>query len=300
MTATVDPASELALLVEVVERGSFSAAARYLGLPKSSVSRKVAALETKLGVRLLHRSTRSLRLTQAGELFYAEAKLILDRLAELEGKLSELSGEPQGLLKVACPASFVLGQREFFSSFLRRYPRVRLQLHESDHLVDLIAEGYDFALRGGRGPDPSLEGERLLYSPGVLVASPEYLASHGEVGDPRDLQTDDHRLVALGEHPNLRWELHSGVRAYLLEGTARAVSNNMRTLTCLVEDGLGVGRVPMVSCAEAIEAGRLVHLLPGWTSGSGELWLISTSRRGATAAAAAFHEHARAWSFQTF
>ncbi len=281
------------VLVNVVEQGSFTAAAQMLGLPKSSVSRRVSQLEERLGVRLLYRSTRSLRLTTAGEAYYQEAVTLLARVRELEDKVSGFSSTPRGSLRISCPASFVCEHREVFSTFLERYPEVRLKLMETDRYVDLISEGFDLALRGGRAPDPSLHGEKLLSSERILVASPTYCDR--QLRRPSEIL--DHKILLHSEGPTKIWSLVHRTRHFESEVVGHVITNNLRTLKILAEAGLGLALLPEISCRQALLEGKLFCVLPDWTSTPAELWVITPTARGLSSTVSSFLEHLKEWPF---
>lgn len=275
---TVSPFHEMQVLVTVVETGSFTAAAEALDLPKSSVSRRVTSLEERLGIRLLHRTTRSLRLSTAGEVYYETATRLLGELDELETLVAGFSDEPRGVLRLTCPSGFAAANTELFAEFGCLYPRVRLAIEETDRVVDLVAEGFDLAFRGGRPPDASLSGFRLLSSERILLASPDYLRKRGAPKKVKDLL--DHDLLHLGFRHKERWVLSSGRKDAELDVMATFVTNNLRMLQQATESGMGITLLPRVNCQEALAAGRLVHLLTEWEGSPATMWLVYPSSRG--------------------
>ena len=283
------------ILVTVVECASFTAAAKSLDLPKSSVSRRVTALEERLGVRLLHRTTRSLRLTTAGEMYYETASRLLAELEQLETSVSGFSEEPRGILRVTCPAGFAAANAELFARFTRENSKVRLTIEETDRFVDLVAEGFDLAFRGGRAPDASLSGFQLLTSERVLVASPEYVERKGQPEKLKDLA--EHDLLSLGSRPKDSWSLRAGKRQVEHELVAVLATNNLRTLQEAIQHGMGLGLLPLVNARPAIEQGRLVHCLPEWTASPSSLWAIYPSSRGIASSLRAMLDLLKEWSF---
>ncbi len=295
MQATINPFHEMQILVTVVECGSFTAAALALDLPKSSVSRRLTGLEERLGIRLLHRTTRSLRLTTAGEMYYETASRLLRELEELETAVAGFSEEPRGLLRMTCPAGFGAANAELFARFARENPRVRLSIEETDRFVDLVAEGFDLAFRGGRAPDASLSGFQLLTSERVLVASPEYVERKGRPVKLKDLS--EHDLLVLSARHKDTWALRSGKRQVKHELVAVLATNNLRTLQEAIEHGMGIGLLPLVNAGPAIEDGRLVHILPEWTASAATMWAIYPSGRGLASSLRAFLDLLKEWSF---
>lgn len=280
------------ILVAVVKAGSFTAAASSLELPKSSVSRRVSALEQRLGVRLLHRTTRSLKLTTVGETYYQRARRLLDEMNDLESEVAGFAEVPRGLLRVTCPAGMPGRTRSLFANYLERYPEVRLQLEESDRLVELVAEGFDLALRGGKPPDPTLDGFRVGGSDFILVAAPTYLKRRARPTGIKSLP--EHDLLSLSNRP---WQLSTARRSLELGITPRLVTNNLASLTTLTEQGLGLALLPRENCRQALEEGRLVHLLPAWSGPSAEFWVVYPSRKGLTSAVRAFLDLVKDWGF---
>ncbi len=283
------------VLLTVVECGSFTAAAQALDLPKSSVSRRLTTLEERLGIRLLHRTTRSLRLTTAGEVYYETASRLLRELEELETTVGGFSDQPRGVLRLTCPAGFAAANAELFARFSRDNPLVRLSIEETDRFVDLVAEGFDLAFRGGRAPDASLSGFQLLTSERVLVASPEYVARKGQPEKLKDLS--EHDLLTLSTRPKDTWILRSGKRQVEQDLIAVLATNNLRTLQETVEHGMGVALLPEVNAEPSIQAGRLLRVLPEWKAGASTLWAVYPSNRGLASSLRAFLDLLKEWSF---
>jgi DNA-binding transcriptional LysR family regulator len=172
----------------VVDAGSFVKAAEALGLPKAAMSRYVADLEARLGVRLLHRTTRRLSLTEEGEVFYARAKELLAGVDEAEAEITSRSGAPGGLLRINAPLTFgILHLAPLWGVFRSQYPMVSLDITLADRMVDLVDEGYDVAIRIATLPSSTLVSKRLATTRMVLCASPHYLAVHGEPVQPAEL-----------------------------------------------------------------------------------------------------------------
>lgn len=295
MITTVSPFHEMQVLATVVESGSFTAAARTLDMPKSSVSRRVTSLEERLGIRLLQRTTRSLRLTTAGELYYQTASRLLRELAELETLVSGFSDEPRGTLRMTCPASFAAANAALFAEFNRRFPQVRLAIDETDRVVDLVGEGFDLAFRGGKAPDASLSGFRLLSSERIAVASPEYLERKGHPERLKDLH--EHDLLHLGFRHKDSWTLTSGRKETQVEIMANFVTNNLHMLQQSVETGMGIALLPIVNCQGQIAQGRLIRVLPEWTGAPAILWVVYPSTRGMASAVRAFIDLVKEWPF---
>lgn len=287
------PFSQMQVFLKVVETGSFTAAAEDLGLTKSSTSRQVTALESRLGVRLLHRSTRSLRLTNAGEIYFERARTALADLVDLESLVTGFGSEPVGRLRVTCPGGFASCNSEMFGSFARDNPKVSLQLVETDRFTDLIEEGFDFAFRGGRTPDPSLVGESLACLEMGLFASSDYIERKGKPEAVGSLS--DHELVLLATGPRRTWTLRRGASSLEIDAVGRLSVNNMKAAWNLVREGLGIGLLPLTE-----ESHELVRVLEEWRGEQAEIWLVYPSRRQMASATQAFLEHVRVWGVRLF
>jgi DNA-binding transcriptional LysR family regulator len=191
----MDRFQEMQSFSAVVDAGSFTQAAESLGLPKAAISRHVAELETRLGVRLLHRTTRRLSLTEEGEVFYARAKELLAGVAEAEMEISSRSRAASGLLRINAPVTFGnLQLAPLWGVFRGLHPQVSLEITLSDRVVDLVEEGFDMAIRIATLPSSTLISKRLASTRVVLCASPSYLAQHGEPQQPSELS--QHAVIA--------------------------------------------------------------------------------------------------------
>lgn len=247
--------------VRVVDEGSVTAAARALDLPRPTVSRRLARLEERLGVRLLHRTTRRMNLTPAGERLYARARQLVDAAREVESEVRRLDGVPRGLLRISMPNGMPNAViAKWMREFLERYPEVEIELFATGVHLDLLAEGIDVALRSGPIEDPSLIARTLVVNDTIVVASPDYLERRGAPTTAEALAEHDCILAyRLGKVPQRRWPL--------LDGGSVAVSGRLKTnqLQLRVEAariGLGIALVLHPSAAEYIERGELVHVLP--------------------------------------
>lgn len=251
------------VLVRVVQEGSFRSAARALGMPKTTVSRKVAELEEQLGVQLLQRTTRTLALTDAGAAFVEEAEGAIARLDAAEAAVTELQREPRGKLRVT--TTIPLGEQflaPIVAEFLDAYPRLEVMVHLTDRQVDLVAERFDVAIRTGALPDSSLVAKLIGSSAYRVVASPAYLARHETPRRPSDLSTHPClRFTKSGTVVRTTWPFGKGKRATEVPVSGRLVSDDFVVLRRAAERGLGVARLPVVVVHEAIRAGTLVSLL---------------------------------------
>lgn len=289
---------ELQVFVTVVQAGSFTAAARKLDLPKSSVSRKVSALEKRLGLRLLHRTTRSLTLTEPGEIYYERAARITAELLDLENLVSGFTEAPLGTLRITCPTGFVESNEDMFTEFMNRFEEVQLQVQESDVFVDIVKEGFDIAFRGGKAPDPSLTGLKLKSAASHLVASPAYLEQRGRPSRLKELH--QHDLVLLSGTPRAKLTLSNGRQEAEMEVVGRVRTTSMRCVHRFVAAGLGIGLLPPSSRSLDSERQELERVLPEWCGSPAELWLVYPTERQMASAVRAFLDMASEWDFELF
>jgi DNA-binding transcriptional LysR family regulator len=251
------------VLVRVVQEGSFRGAARALGMPKTTVSRKVAELEEQLGAQLLHRTTRTLALTDAGVLFVEEAEGAIARIDAAAAAVAELQREPRGKLRVT--TTIPLGSAflaPIVADFLEAYPGLEVTLHLTDRPVDLVAERFDVAIRTGALPDSSLVAKLVGSSIYRVVASPSYLALHGAPRRPSDLSAHAClRFAKAGTAVRTAWPFGKGSRATEVPVSGRLVADDFAVLRRAAERGLGVARLPVVAVHDSLRAGTLISLL---------------------------------------
>ncbi|WP_241722302.1 LysR family transcriptional regulator [Raoultella sp. HC6] len=268
---------DLALFVQIVEQGSFSAVARLAGTTPSAVSRSVSRLEQEMGSKLLHRSTRKLRLSDAGKTVYAHALEMLEaaRLAmDAAGSAQQVA---QGKLTLSVPKAvgrFVI--HPLMSEFLTRFPQVDVCLRLEDRYLDLIDDGIDLALRITHSPSPGLHGKPLMPVSHVICATPHYLRQHGVPQNPQDLR--DHSCISLGETPaDARWKFRREGKTETVQTRGRYAANHTAVRLDAVKQNLGIGSLPLFTAREALERGEIVQVLAEWefiSSYSGELWLL--------------------------
>lgn len=290
----MDDLNDFALFALVVDQQGFAAAERASGIPKSRLSRRVAALEELLGVRLLQRSTRRFAVTDVGQSVYRHARVIREEAEAAHQVVDQLSAEPRGLLRISCPVSLAQQQLpQILPEFLRAHPKVRLQMLVSNRRVDLIDEGIDlaFRVRNRIDQDPGLIVKSYGSTNEVLVASPRYFAEHGEPKHPGDLAR--HQVLSLIDDPGTqRWELQNsdGERARV-EVEPRVSAKDFPLLRRLALDGLGVCLLPQNVCADLLAAGYLQRVLPGWQMPQGVCHAVFASRRGMLPALRALLDH---------
>jgi len=284
--------NDYALFVAVVTHGGFAAAGRALRSPKSTLSRRVAALETRLGARLIERSTRRFRVTEVGQAFYERCRMIVMDVQQADAVVSEALGEPRGVVRCSCPLGLVEALSSTFSSFMKNFPKAKLQVMAVDRAVDLIDERIDVAIRvrAALVTDADLTMRTLAGSSRILVAAPAFVAScaSGDVAALSDLPT----LATTDQMGEIVWEFIGP------EGEPRSIRHEPR-MTCVdflaLRDaavaGLGVALLPDHSCRGELANGNLVRVFPQWRTEDGIVHLVFTTRRGLPPVVRAFIDH---------
>ncbi|WP_119421884.1 LysR family transcriptional regulator [Desertibaculum subflavum] len=257
----MDRLEAMRLFAAVAEAGSFGAAARRLGVSAPVATRAVAALEERIGVRLLHRTTRAMRLSEAGTHFLADCRRILHEVEEAEAAAGGLHAEPRGTLAITAPAMF--GRRHVAPiaiDFLTRHPAVSLRTLLVDRVVDLIDEGLDVAVRIAHLPDSTLNATRVGAVRRVVCAAPSYLAAHGAPARPADLSR--HRIVTFA--PGIApagWTFRDGSRNETVSPLAHLVANTAEMAIAAAVAGHGLTRVLSYQAARELRSGRLTLVL---------------------------------------
>lgn len=251
----------IAVFVKVVEAGSFSGAARLLGMPKTTVSAKVAALEKHLGVMLIQRTTRKLHVTEAGEQYFHHCANAVREIALGEAALNSSKNTPSGLLKVTAPADF--GHTllpKIVHAYLAAWPGTTVEMVLTNRYVDLVGEGIDLAIRAGRLKDSSLIARRFFDVRLNLFAAPAYVQQAGEVRHPRDLAR--HNVIGLSGMREL--PLTNGKSDVPLPASGRVLTDDFVAIKALLLLGEGIGLLPDFLAADAVRQGALLPILPGW------------------------------------
>lgn len=267
----MDDPIHMVTFARVVEANSFAVAARRLGVTTSVASKHVAKLEHSLGARLLHRSTRKLSLTEAGEAFYAHCARLIEELEASEQAIARTQDELRGALRVSVPPSMMaMHIAPTLAEFRRRHPLLELEFDLTNRVVDFSEEGYDMALRVTRRPAPELLSQRLAPLNLCVVAAPDYLRDRGVPHHPTDLGRHECLLFSLDPDPNV-WELRppdgGTTEPVRVRGAFR--SNVMEPLHAMAMHGLGIAQLPSYMIGEDVRRGRLVHLLRGWNGYDG-------------------------------
>src|SRR5712671_3814312 len=283
------------IFVKVAQFESISKAALSLGMPISTVSRRLSVLEAELGVSLLRRTTRRVTLTAQGREYFNQCQEPLILLQEAERVLTQSQKKPEGMLRVSVPV--ILGQApflDFISRFLKEHPRIRIDLFITNLFLDLVAENTDIAIRFGELQDSSVVATRIGRSIRYVVATPEYLKGRELPAEPADLE--QHNCVMLNAKNNeTDWDLVNGRRKVRVHVTGPISSRDFNSVSSFVYRGHGVGLLPSTYCDEALANGRLVRLLPNWASPQVPVFAVYPSRKFLPSRLSVFLQALSAW-----
>lgn len=275
--------NDLRFFAEVVEQNGFAAAARKLGMPRSRLSRRIGLLEERLGVRLIHRSTRRFAVTEIGREYHRHCVAMMVEADAAQEAIDRMRSEPQGIVRVSCPSSMIYFEiGEMIARFMEQCPKVQVLLESTNRRVDVIREGFDLAIRVRFPPleDSDLVIRKLADSPQRLVASPSVVKAFARPLVPADLSG----------LPSLAWDPARLEHEWLLDGPdgatsairhrPRFVTEDMVALRLAALRGAGVCQFPTFVVQEDLEAGRLIDLLPDWAPKAGVIHAAFPSRRG--------------------
>jgi DNA-binding transcriptional LysR family regulator len=270
--------NDIVVFTRVAETKSFTGAAELLGLPKSTVSRKLAQLEERLGVRLVQRTTRKLALTEIGEAYYLRCSRIVSDVAAAEQVVTDMQATPRGRVKISAPvdlSSKYLGA--IISEFLVEHADISVELDASDRVVDLIEESYDVAVRIGPMPESTLIARRLCSIKQQMVASPAYLAKRGTPTTSEELEEHDRLLF----QPNARitWTLHNGDQSFEFARPARFSSNNIAAVRDTTLAGGGIALISDFMIACDVAKGTLVPVMPEWQGKETDIHAVYPARQ---------------------
>lgn len=293
MTGAPIETAELVAFTRIVEARSLSRAAAELRVPRATIGRRLARLEERLGARLLRRTTRALSLTDAGDKFYRQARIVLDAVWQAQASVRAPDDVMRGDLRVSVPPINDESFLEMVAAFAKAHPEVRLQVEFSTRMVDLLREGYDVALRASAEIQPGLVARIVSRHKSIAVASPGYLAKNGTPRTVKDLR--HHRCLtgfARGELPQSTWPTGRGV--VHVEGSFS--SNDLRLVLHAAIRGLGIALLPMLLIADHVETGALVQVLPGLVEAENRLAVVYPERQFLPAHVRAFVECLVAWA----
>ncbi|RYX98173.1 MAG: LysR family transcriptional regulator [Comamonadaceae bacterium] len=283
--------NDMLYFAEVVERGGFAAAGRALGLPKSRLSRRVAELETRLGVRLLQRTTRKLSLTQAGTVYLRHCSAMRDEALAGAEAVAEMQVEPRGMLRITCPVTLAQSTVGYLiPRFMALYPHVTIDMQVTNRVVNLVEEGIDIALR----VRPTLEDSGSLVvknlgsGSGQLLASPALLARQGTPQTPADLARLDTIAMSMVDGKTSWTLLGPDGQDFIFHHQPRYVADDLQTLKLAALAGTGMTFLPESLSAAELQAQLLVPVLPGWVLKPGVAHAVFPSRRGQVPAVRSF------------
>ncbi len=283
--------NEIVVFAKVVSTGSFTAAARDLQMPKSTVSRKVTELEARLGARLLQRTTRKLSLTDVGQGYYQHAARVVAELDAAELSVTRMQETPRGLLRVTTPLNFGF-LSPIVASFLKRYPEVQLDVVCTDRVVDMIEEGFDLALRAGPLPDSTSIARDLGVIRSYVVASPKLAKKLGAPKQPQDLERMPCLVFGAGSDRG-RWKLLRAHETVVVQLKPRLVVNDFDFLQEATVLGMGVAMLPAFRCIALLRERAVQRLLPEWCSAEIPMHVIYPSTRHLSPKVKAFADHLR-------
>ena len=277
----------IAIFVKVLQAGSFSRAAKLLGMPNSTVSAKVSALEKRLGVTLVQRTTRRLRPTQAGEAYFQRSLHALEELQAAENELESARGEPYGRLRLTAPVEVGHGiVPALVHRYLEMHPQMELELIVTNRVLDLVSDGIDLAVRAGELKDSGLIARRFELGHFGLWASPEYLAKHGAPRHPKELTR--HQCLRFTRFKNGGLRLTNGKETVSVPFQGRLMADDFETIRALAIRGLAIAFLPSFLCAEEAKQDKLVRVLPEWRGEKVSVSLVYPAQRFVPAKVGAF------------
>ena len=274
----MDRLQAIELFIRVVDLGSFSKAAADLGIGQPSATKLVAALEKRLGSRLLHRSTHGVTVTEIGALYYDKCKLIAHHMDEAQTVSTLMQSQVQGVLRISCSVAF--GRRvlaPMVMQFMQEHPKLQVELNFEDRYVNLVEQGIDVVIRMGSLADSTLGARYLGVNPWVVVASSAYLSVHGHPAKPADLANHE-ALVYSTVQGDARWHFTGAdgqVQTVPVRGPLR--SNNLSALLVAARSGMGLAALPQYVAHESVRTGALTVVLSGWTLPSQEIHAVYPS-----------------------
>jgi len=269
--------NDMALFVDVVKAGGFRRAADAVGIPNSTVSRRISGLEKAVGLRLLHRTTRKIELTEAGQIYFERCKSIVDEARLAHEQLGKMLAQPSGVLKASLPVDFAhIYLAPLLTEFARLYPGITFELDLTPRLVDLVSEPFDVAIRMGNPPDSNLIARHLADLPCHLYAAPRYLEAFGEPSVPSDLTR--HECIAFPRAKTTAWTLYKAGSAMEVAVGGRFQANSVGLIQRLATLGQGIAILTAEVVADDLAHGRLRRILPGWEGPPTPVYAMTETR----------------------
>jgi len=269
----------MALFVRVVENKSFSETAKRVGIPISTVSRKISELEKSLNIRLLERSTRKLRLTEIGQEYYEFCRRGLEEFETGTLMINNKQSEVSGTIRFSAPPNLAnILIAPMVCAFQEQYPKVNIKVLISERNLDLIEDGVDVTLRVGELEDSNLIAQEIIQYRHILVSSSDYLNTHAELKHPKDLL--NHRIVTFsGWHAPTIWKLTNKSKTEKITLSSSLSINDYAGIIYAVEKGQGISEIPSIICQSIIQSGRIIEILPNWYLPKTKLSIIYPSNR---------------------
>lgn len=276
----MDAFNDIELFSVIVKLGSLAAAAQELGVTPPVVTKRLAALEKRLGVRLLNRTTRKISLTPEGEVYLMEGVRLLQEMVSLEGRIGGASKQPQGTVRIAATLGF--GRTHIapvLSEFVRKYPQVDVQLHLSDRPVHLVEQGFDLMVRFGELSDSRLTARLLANNKRVICAAPAYLSMMGMPTHPRELGKHNCIFIREGDETFGTWHLSNGTEQEAIKVRSNLSTNDGSSAMNWALDGQGILLRSQWEVAKALQTQQLVQVLPSWSAPSADIYLVFQSNK---------------------
>jgi DNA-binding transcriptional LysR family regulator len=269
--------NDMALFVEVVKAKGFRHAAEAMGIPNSTVSRRISSLENAIGLRLLHRTTRRIELTEAGQIYFERCKRIVDEAKLAHEQLGELLAQPSGVLRASLPVDFAnIYLAPLIAEFARRYPGISFDFDLTPRLVDLVSEPFDVAIRMGTPQNSSLYARQLANLACYLYASPRYLEQFGDPSHPSDLA--QHECLGFRTGKPSAWQLRKDGESIEVSASGRFQLNSVGLIRRLATLDQGIALIPAEIVAEDVSLGRLRRVLPDWEGPATPVYAMTETR----------------------
>lgn len=283
--------NDIKVFISVVEAGSFAGASSFLAMPSTTVSRKVVQLEESLGVKLLHRSTRKLSLTEDGCHYFQLCQQHLVALEEANDLMMQSQSEPKGKIRISSPLDFAIQYAQpWITEFLKEYPEISIELDTSDSYINMVEDRIDVAFRSGQLQDSSLIARRIGPKHSICCASPEFLKAIDEIKHPEDL-TKLNCLVMGKSLSNNQWQFIQQDKTYQVSVSGRYSTTSMHLLIESALNGLGLAYVPIALVKEHIESGQLMQVLTNFETPQSNMFVIYQSHKYMTKAIRLFIDH---------
>jgi len=278
---------DVSVFVKVVQAGSFSQAARQLAMPNTTVSAKVAALEKRLGVTLIQRTTRKLNITEAGEAYFRRCVVALEELQAAETEVTSSQAAPQGILRVTAPvdAGHTL-LPSIVRTYLKNYPTMEVDLVITNRVVDLVAESVDIAMRAGELEDSTMVGKKFVSANMSFWASPSFVKKYGVPTHPKELH--QYEIIRFSEASFSKLTLINGKERFTYAPKGRLSTDDLSVLKAFTLQGDGIGLLPNYLCDDELSRGKIVPVLPEWHFAAGSFSLVYPAQKFASPKVHAF------------